>query len=102
MSAALSSVVYQLGVGGIGGFIVGYAIKKISKLMVVLVGLFIIFLLYLGTSGIISVNYEELWNALAHLLGFAGQAVAWLVGLISLLPFVGSFLAGFSFGFKLG
>ena len=102
MSAVLPSVVYQLGVGGIGGFIVGYAIKKISKLIVVLMGLFIIFLLYLGTSGIISVNYEELWNALASLLGFASQVATWLVGLISLLPFMGSFLAGFLLGFKLG
>lgn len=102
MSAVLPSVVYQLGVGGIGGFIVGYAIKKISKLIVVLMGLLIIFLLYLGTSGIISVNYEELRDALASLLGFAGQAATWLVGLISLLPFMGSFLAGFLLGFKLG
>jgi len=102
MSTVLSSVVYQLGVGGIGGFIGGYAIKKISKLIGVLMGLFIIFLLYLGTSGIVSINYEELWNALASLLGFAGQAAAWLVGLISLLPFMGSFLAGFLLGFKLG
>jgi len=102
MSAVLPSVVYQLGVGGLGGFIVGYAIKKISKLIIVLMGLFIIFLLYLGTRGIISVNYGELWGALASLLGFAGQAAAWLVGLISLLPFMGSFLAGFLLGFKLG
>jgi len=102
MSAVLPSVVYQLGVGGIGGFIVGYVIKKISKLVVVLIGLFIIFLLYLGTRGIISINYGELWNALASLLGSAGQAAAWLIGLISLLPFMGSFLAGFFLGFKLG
>jgi len=102
MSAVLPSVVYQLGVGGIGGFIVGYAIKKISKLIIVLMGLLIIFLLYLGTSGIISINYEELWNALSSLLGRASQAAGWLVGLISLLPFMGSFLAGFLLGFKLG
>jgi len=102
MSAVLPSVVYQLGVGGIGGFIVGYTIKKISKLIVVLIGLFIIFLLYLGTSGIISINYEELWNALDSLLGFASQAATWLIELVSLLPFMGSFLAGFLLGFKLG
>ena len=102
MSAVLPSVVYQLGVGGIGGSIVGYAIKKISKLIIVLIGLFILFLLYLGTSGIISINYEELWNSLASLLGSAVQAAAWLVGLMSLLPFMGSFLAGFFLGFKLG
>jgi uncharacterized membrane protein (Fun14 family) len=102
MSDILPSVVYQLGVGGIGGFIAGYAIKKISKLIVVLIGVFIIFLVYLGTKGIISINYEALWNALAGLLSFAGQAASWLIGLISLLPFMGSFLAGFVLGFKIG
>jgi uncharacterized membrane protein (Fun14 family) len=102
MSAVLPSVVYQLGVGGIGGFIVGYTIKKISKLIIMLMGLFIIFLLYLGTSGIISINYKELWDGLASLLGYASQAATWIIGLISLLPFMGSFLAGFLLGFKLG
>jgi uncharacterized membrane protein (Fun14 family) len=102
MSDVLPSVVYQLGLGGIGGFIVGFAIKKISKLIVVLIGVFIIALLYLGTRGIISINYDELWNALASLLGFVSQAASWLIGLISLLPFMGSFLAGFVLGFKLG
>jgi uncharacterized membrane protein (Fun14 family) len=102
MSDVLPSVVYQLGLGGIGGFIVGYAIKKISKLIVVLIGIFVVALLYLGTRGIISINYDELWDALASLLGFLGQAASWLIGLISLLPFMGSFLAGFVLGFKLG
>ncbi len=102
MSAVLPSVVYQLGVGGIGGFIVGYAVKKISKLIVILIGLFIIALLYLGTSGIISINYEKLWGALDDLLGFTSQAATWLIGFISLLPFMGSFIAGFVLGFKLG
>lgn len=102
MGTILSPLVYQLGLGGIGGFVVGYALKKISKLLVVLIGLFIIFLLYLGTSGIISVNYEKLWNALVNLFSFAGQAALWFIGLISLLPFMGSFLAGFVLGFKLG
>ncbi len=102
MSDVLPSVVYQLGVGAIGGFIAGYAIKKISKLIVVLIGILIVFLLYLGTKGIISINYEALWNALSGLLSFAGQAASWLIGLISLLPFMGSFLAGLVLGFKIG
>jgi len=102
MSEIVSPLVYQLGIGGIGGFIVGYAVKKISKLIAVVIGLFIIVLLYLGTQGIISINYSALWNALAGSLGFAGQAASWLIGLISLLPFMGSFIVGFLLGFKLG
>jgi uncharacterized membrane protein (Fun14 family) len=102
MSSVLSPLVYQMGVGGIGGFIIGYAIKKMSKLIVVLLGLFIMFLLYLGTSGIIEVYYEELWKALASFLDFAVQSATWLIGIIFLLPFMGSFVTGLLLGFKLG
>jgi len=102
MSEILSPLAYQLGVGGIGGFVVGYAFKKISKLIIVLIGLFIIALLYLGTSGIININYEALWKALEGSFSFAGQAASWLIGLISILPFMGSFIVGFLLGFKLG
>jgi uncharacterized membrane protein (Fun14 family) len=102
MSEVISPLVYQLGIGGIGGFIVGYAIKKISKLIVVLIGIFIIALLYLGTQGIISINYSALFNSLANALGMAGGAFSWLVGIISIIPFAGSFIVGFLLGFKLG
>jgi len=102
MSEILSPLVYQLGIGAIGGFIVGYAVKKIGKLIAIVIGLFIIALIYLGVKGIISINYEALWTVLAGLLGMAGSAFSWTVGIISLLPFAGSFIAGFLLGFKLG
>ena len=102
MSEILSPLAYQLGIGGIGGFVVGYAFKKISKLIIVLIGLFIIALLYLGTSGIININYDKLFGALANSLGLVGEAAGWLIGLISILPFMGSFIVGFLLGFKLG
>lgn len=102
MSEVLSPLVYQLGIGGIGGFIVGYAIKKISKLIIILIGLFLIALLYLGTQGIININYGALWTALEGAFSFAGEAASWLIGLVSILPFAGSFIVGFLLGLKLG
>jgi uncharacterized membrane protein (Fun14 family) len=102
MSEIIPPLAYQVGIGGIGGFIVGFTIKKLSKLIVILIGLFIIVLLYLGTQGTISINFESLWNALAGVFGFVGQAGGWLIGLISLLPFMGSFVVGFLLGFKVG
>jgi uncharacterized membrane protein (Fun14 family) len=102
MSEIFPSLGYQLGIGGVGGFIVGYAFKKLSKLLVIVLGLFIVALLYLGIEGIISINYDALWNALANSLGMAESAFSWIVGLISLLPFAGSFIVGFLLGFKLG
>ncbi|MGB9740645.1 MAG: FUN14 domain-containing protein [Candidatus Bathyarchaeia archaeon] len=102
MSELISPLVYQLGIGGIGGFIVGFALKKLSKLIMVLIGLFVIALIYLSTQGIININYSALFTAVSSLFGLAGEAFSWLVRVISLMPFVGSFIVGFLLGFKLG
>jgi len=102
MSEIVSPLIYQLGIGGIGGFIVGFVIKKISKLIIFLIGLGLIALLYLSTQGVISINYVSLFEALKGAFGFAGQAASWLAGLVSILPFAGSFVVGFLLGLKLG
>ena len=102
MSEILPSFAYQLGLGGIGGFVVGYALKKLSKLVIILIGLFILALLYLGTSGIISINYQALGEAVQGWIGLVSGAASWVIGLVSLLPFMGSFVVGFLLGFKLG
>ncbi|MBS7632512.1 hypothetical protein KEJ15_02665 [Candidatus Bathyarchaeota archaeon] len=102
MSELLPSVGFQLGAGSIGGFIVGYAVKKISKLLAIVVGLFVVALIYLGTQGIISINYNALWGSIEGAFGLAGSTFSWIVGVISLLPFAGSFILGFLLGFKLG
>jgi uncharacterized membrane protein (Fun14 family) len=102
MSEIVSPLVFQLGIGGVGGFIVGFALKKLSKLVLFLTGLFILALIYLSTQGIINVDYASLFSALSGLIGSAGSAFSWLVGVISLLPFAGSFIVGFLLGLKIG
>ena len=98
----VTPIVYQLGAGGITGFVAGYAIKKITKLILIVIGIFVIVLLYLGYTGIINVNYNKLAEAVAGLVGKAGGASSLLVAIIAHLPFAGSFLAGFFIGWKMG
>lgn len=102
MSELITPVVYQLGLGTVGGFVVGFALKKIAKIFFIVLGIFIIALLYLGASNIININFGALWSAVAGWLGGAGEAASWLVGLIALIPFIGSFTVGFFLGFKIG
>jgi len=102
LSAVIGPVVYELGLGAVGGFVVGFALKKIAKIFLVILGVLIAVLLYLGASDIININFGALWNAVGGWLGGAGAAASWLVGFIALLPFVGSFAVGFFLGFKLG
>ncbi len=102
MSEVVSPIVFQLGVGGIGGFVIGFAVKKLSKLVLILIGLFLLALIYLSARGIINIDYGSLWNGLAGLLGWGETALSWLIGVISILPFAGSFRASFLLGLKLG
>lgn len=102
MSEIIGPVVYELGLGAVGGFVVGFALKKIAKIFLILLGIFIAVLLYLGASDIININFGALWSAVGDWLGGAGAAASWLIGLLALLPFIGSFAAGFFLGFKLG
>jgi uncharacterized membrane protein (Fun14 family) len=102
LSEILTPIVYELGLGAVGGFVVGFALKKIAKIFLIVIGIFIAALLYLGASDIISINFGALWDAVGGWLGGAGQALGWLVGFIAIIPFVGSFALGFFLGFKLG
>lgn len=102
MSDILPPIVYELGLGGLGGFIIGFAIKKLSKLILVLIGLFIAFLVYLGLKGVLSLNYDALFEFINELLGTASNTLSWLIHTIALLPFAASFVAGFLMGLKLG
>lgn len=102
MSGIASPLVFQLGTGAIGGFVVGYTIKKLAKLIVIMIGIFLLALIYLSSANILTVNYGELDKAVREWLGGAGQAVGWLTPIIAHLPFAGSFLVGFFLGFKMG
>ncbi len=102
MSEVFPSIIFQLAVGSLGGFILGFTLKKLSKLILLLIGIFVIVLLILGVEGIISINYDALFKGISDMFGWAGTALAWLAHIIALIPFTGSFIAGFLLGLKLG
>ena len=102
MSELIPPVVYQLGVGAICGFIIGFAIKKAMKLLMIIAGFFLLILVYLGYSGEITINFEKLLQAVGNLLSWGQQAADWLTIIISTLPLTGSFILGLILGFKVG
>jgi len=102
MSEVLTPIIYQLGIGGFLGFFVGYAVKKLTKLIAALVGLMALLLIYLGYEGIITINYDKLIEKIQSLIGIVDQAPNVITPIISSLPFAGSFLAGAALGMKFG
>ena len=98
----LTPLVAQLGVGGLGGLCVGYAIKKVAKIVAVIVGLFFLGLEYLAYQGIINIDYVGLENWARNVVSGASALEGVLRVMIANLPFAGSFVVGFAAGIKMG
>jgi uncharacterized membrane protein (Fun14 family) len=63
MNGIKSSVmpfVSTIGFGGIAGFLVGFALKRIMKILAVIAGVFFAALLYLESQHIVNVNWDKL------------------------------------------
>jgi uncharacterized membrane protein (Fun14 family) len=104
MEAWIVPLVQQLGFGGITGALVGFAFKKVTKIVAVLLGVVFILLQYLAYKHFVAINWGEIGSAAAPHLADGGKSVAggvWKV-LTHSLPFGGAFTAGFLLGFKKG
>jgi len=98
----LTPLITQLGVGGIGGLCVGYALKKVAKITAFLIGIAFLGLQYLAYQDIISINYGALENWARGVASNAGATEGILTAMIANLPFASSFLVGFAIGVKMG
>ena len=91
----LLSPLAQLSSGGVSGFLTGYVVKKIVKVIVFFLGLGFVSLLFLSQRGIISINYEKLISAIS---GSLTTATGFLSTTITFVPLASSFAAGFALG----
>jgi len=99
MNDLLTNVLFPLSTGGAGGFLIGYATKKIVKILMFFLGLCSLSLFYLVHIGVIDINSEKLAEATSSLLA---QAAGFFSATIAYLPFSGSFAAGFALGIMKG
>jgi uncharacterized membrane protein (Fun14 family) len=52
--------VSTIGFGGIAGFLIGFTIKRIMKILAVIAGVFFAALLYLESQHIVNINWDKL------------------------------------------
>jgi uncharacterized membrane protein (Fun14 family) len=92
------------GTGAVIGGVIGFAAKKIAKVLAVVVGLELALFKFLESRGILEVN----WDKLGATFLSAGEAAAsgtppnWLMTILSTLSVSAGFTAGFLVGFKKG
>ena len=84
--------------GGLGGFLVGFAFKKVAKIVAVIAGLGILGLGFLSSEGIIRIDQEALRLSIpgvfSSLVGFQNVALS----MLSHAPFFAAFVGGLYLG----
>ena len=99
MSEVFAPILLQLCIGGIGGFFIGYAIRKVVKVALIL-GIVVFFLMFLVYINVIGIDYGGLVKMISNFIKATNPALGLLTPLLVHLPFVGSLIIGLIIGFK--
>jgi uncharacterized membrane protein (Fun14 family) len=102
LSNLLTPLVGEIGIGGVGGFLSGYALKKAAKIVALIIGLAFLGLQYLAYENIIQIDYGALREWANSLLGQASGAQNILTDFIVHAPFGAAFIGGFYLGLQRG
>ncbi|UCH56732.1 MAG: hypothetical protein JSV18_05100 [Candidatus Bathyarchaeota archaeon] len=102
LSNLLTPIAGEIGIGGVGGFLVGFALKKAAKLLALIIGVCFLGLQYLAYEGIISINYDQLRVFANSLVGQAGAAQSLITDFIVHVPFGAAFIGGLYLGLQKG
>ncbi|MEN3027663.1 MAG: FUN14 domain-containing protein [Aquificaceae bacterium] len=86
-----------MGYAGFAGFVVGFAIKRVLNFFLLLLGLYLLSLMWLASKGIIEVHWSQFFVLFKGM--FEGVA-EFVQGLIRKLAFMGSFAVGFMIGLR--
>ena len=93
----------EMGTGAVIGGLIGFAAKKIAKIIAVIIGIELAIFRFLETKGIITVDWNALTGNLLNLGGGATeQSTSWLNAIVSTLSIGAGFTGGFFVGFKRG
>ena len=95
----------QITFGGLAGYAVGYALKKVGRVLAVALGLLFIALQLLAQAGYVEVDWTRIQKDVEPLLQQPGLQSLWrrLVATLTYnLPFGASFVGGLLLGLRAG
>jgi uncharacterized membrane protein (Fun14 family) len=114
---SLAPIAASVGIGGAAGFLIGYAIKKAMKILLIIGGLILVGFIYLGYHKVLSIDWNRIYfsveDGLSEFVNMTSGKISpeFPSGgdqLISAaftnygIPITGSIAAGFVFGFIKG
>jgi len=95
----------QIGFGLVAGFVAGYALKKLGKLVALVVGVLFVALQLLAWSGYVTIQWGRLQQDVEPLLEASSLNEGWrtlLTVMTHNLPFAAAFVPGFVIGLRRG
>ncbi|QLH82859.1 FUN14 domain-containing protein [Halosimplex pelagicum] len=104
----LQQIGLELGSGAVIGGLIGFAAKKVAKIIAILVGVELALFKFLESQGILVVDWERLSAGLVNASSAATDAATGsqppgiVVSLLSVIPVSAGFAGGFLVGFKKG
>lgn len=92
----------EFGSSAVIGGLIGFAAKKVAKVIAVLVGLQLALFKFMESRGLISVEWDELTAGMmeASTAATASQPPSWVMSILSTLSVSAGFTGGFLLGFK--
>ena len=99
LSESITHVLFQLGIGGIGGFLIGYTMRKVIKIAFIL-GVVVFSLIFLAYTNVINVDYKGLSETASSLVNAINPALNLFTPLLGHVPFIASLILGLIIGFR--
>jgi len=98
INESFAPVIFQLCIGGIGGFLIGYAIRKFVKIALI-IGVLVFSLIFLAYTNVINVDYGGLAEIASSFVSAINPALDVFTPLLAHIPFIVSLLIGIFLGF---
>jgi len=98
ITESFAPVIFQLCIGGIGGFLIGYAIRKFVKIALI-IGVLVFSLIFLAYTNVINVDYGGLAEIASSFVSAINPALDVFTPLLAHIPFIVSLLIGIFLGF---
>jgi uncharacterized membrane protein (Fun14 family) len=99
LNESFAPILFQLALGGIGGFLIGYALRRVLKVALI-VGVVIFSLILLAYANVINVDYSGLSESTSSIVDAISPALDVLTPLFAHIPFIVSLICGLFLGFR--
>ena len=101
VSEPLTAILFQVAIGGIGGFLIGFTLRKIAKIALI-IAVVVFALIFLEYTNVTDVEYNGLLDMASTFVETVNPALNLIIPILTHLPFIVSLCFGMFIGVRKG